>query len=444
MDYQHSFKKKGELLTFSYRFSHSPNNSEANTDYEDTLNVPYLLQNQYFKNDASTQEHTAQLDYTNPINSIHSIETGIKYIFRRSKSDGKYYLADKTGEYKYDQDMSTQYDHKQDILAAYLGYQLKYKKLGGKAGIRYEHTFMDADYKNKDEKFDAQFDDLVPSLMFSYQLAPTQSLRASYNMRISRPGIWFLNPFTDTSNPTAISYGNPDLESEKAHSLSVTFGSFSQKFNVNVSANYSFVNNGIEQYSFIKDGVMNSTYDNIGKSKNINLSLFLNWNMSPKTRFNINGRGAYVDYRSSGLDLKNHGWEGNVFGSFQQTLPWDLRLSLNGGGGTPHISLQGKSSSFYYYAIGLSRSFLKEKRLTISLNSSNLFNKYITFKNNINTPTFCSSTATRIPMRYYGFNISWRFGELKAQVKKAARSINNDDLKSGGGNAGTGGGIPAN
>ena len=51
---------------------------------------------------------------------------------------------------------------------------MKYKKLGGKAGIRYEHTFMDADYKNKDEKFDAQFDDLVPSLMFSYQLAPTQ------------------------------------------------------------------------------------------------------------------------------------------------------------------------------------------------------------------------------------------------------------------------------
>ena len=109
----------------------------------------------------------------------------------------------------------------------------------------------------------------------------------------------------------------------------------------------------------------------------------------------------------------------NVFGSFQQTLPWDLRLSLNGGGGTPHISLQGKSSSFYYYAIGLSRSFLKEKRLTISLNSSNLFNKYITFKNNINTPTFCSSTATRIPMRYYGFNISWRFGELKGSGKKS-------------------------
>ena len=52
----------------------------------------------------------------------------------------------KRQEYKYDQDMSTQYDHKQDILAAYLGYQMKYKKLGGKAGIRYEHTFMAVSY----------------------------------------------------------------------------------------------------------------------------------------------------------------------------------------------------------------------------------------------------------------------------------------------------------
>lgn len=444
IDYQRSFKKKGELLTFSYRFSNSPDDSEGNTNYKDTVEVPFLLQDQYFKNDASTQEHTIQLDYTNPLSSMHSIESGVKYIFRKNKSDGKYYLADKDGAYEYNEGMSTQYEHKQDILAAYLGYQLKYKKIGGKAGIRYEHTFMDADYKNKNEHFDAQFDDVVPSVMFSYQLAPTKNLRASYNMRISRPGIWFLNPFTDTSNPTAVSYGNPDLESEKSHSISLTFGSFSQKLNVNTRVDYSFVNNGIEQYSFIKDGVMNSTYDNVGKSRNISLSLFLNWNMSSTTRFNINGRGAYVDYRSTGLDAKNHGFEGNLFGSFQQTLPGDIRLSLNGGGGSPHISLQGDGSSFYYYAIGLSRSFLKEKRLTVSINTSNLFNKYISFENNISTSTFRSSNITKMPMRYYGFNISWRFGELKAQVKKAVRSINNDDLKGGGGNNAAAGGQTTN
>ena len=36
-------------------------------------------------------------------------------------------------------------------------------------------------------------------------------------MRISRPGISYLNPYVDRSNPTALSYGNPDLDVEKAN-----------------------------------------------------------------------------------------------------------------------------------------------------------------------------------------------------------------------------------
>ena len=40
-DYQRSFKKKGEYLTFSYRYNGSPDNSEAYTEYEDIKNYPY-------------------------------------------------------------------------------------------------------------------------------------------------------------------------------------------------------------------------------------------------------------------------------------------------------------------------------------------------------------------------------------------------------------------
>lgn len=65
MDYQHSFKKKGELLTFSYRFSHSPNNSEANTDYEDTLNVPYLCKTNILK--MMPAHKSIRLNWTIPI-----------------------------------------------------------------------------------------------------------------------------------------------------------------------------------------------------------------------------------------------------------------------------------------------------------------------------------------------------------------------------------------
>ena len=435
LDYQHSFKKPGEYLTFSYRYNGSPDNSEAHTEYEDIRDYPYDLRNQYYDNDARTDEHTFQLDYTNPISDMHYIDFGAKYILRNNKSESQYF-KEYDGNYQVDADLTDNFKQTQDILAAYGDYKLKWKKMSAKVGVRYEHTFMNVEYEKMPEKnFDAGFDDIVPSMMFSYQLAPTKTLRASYNMRISRPGIWYLNPFKNTSNPTSISYGNPDLETEKSHSLSMTFSSFSAKFNVNASLGYSFVNNGIQNYSFMNNGVMESTYGNIGHTQRTSLSLWMNWNPGNKTRLSVNASGTYTDMRcdESFLKQSNNGFYGNLFLNAQQTLPWDLRFSLYGGGSSPYISLQGKGSSYMYYGFSLSRSFLKEKRLSVSINTSNLFHKYLSFKSETVTDTFRSCYDSKNMQQSYGLNISWRFGELKAQVKKANRSINNDDLMSGGG-----------
>ena len=441
-DYQRSFKKKGEYLTFSYRYNGSPDNSEAYTEYEDIRDYPYDLRNQHYDNDARTDEHTFQLDYTNPISDMHNIDFGAKYIMRNNKSESQYF-KEYDGEYQVDENLTDNFKQTQNILAAYGDYKLKWKKMGAKVGVRYEHTFMDVEYDKMPEKnFNAGFDDIVPSMMLSYQLGQTKTLRATYNMRISRPGIWYLNPFRNTSNPTSISYGHPDLETEKSHSLGLAFSSFSAKFNVNANFGYSFVNNGIQNYSFMNNGVMESTYGNIGHTQRTSLSLWMNWNPGSKTRLSVNASGSYVDFKSDEAFLRqsNSGFNGNLFLNAQQTLPWDLRFSLYGGGSTPYISLQGKGSSYSYYGFSLSRSFLKEKRLSVSINTSNLFHKYLTFKNETVTDTFRSWSESKQQQRSFGLNISWRFGELKAQVKKAARSITNDDVLSGGNSSSTGGG----
>ena len=62
------------------------------------------------------------------------------------------------------------------------------------------------------------------------------------------------------------------------------------------------------------------------------------------------------------------------------------------------------------------------------MNASNIFSKYNTYDNSTTTSTFISWSKSKSPNRYYGINISWRFGELKAQVKKAARSISSKQL----------------
>ena len=177
---------------------------------------------------------------------------------------------------------------------------------------------------------------------------------------------------------------------------------------------------------------MENTYDNIGKTQRTRLSLWMNWNPGNKTRISINASGSYSDFSSKKLGTKNSGFQGNLFGNIQQTLPWGLRFSVYGGGSTPYISLQGKGSSYYFYGMNLSRSFLKDKRLNVSVYVSNIFNYYQKYSNETVTDTFRSWSESKMPRSSYGLSISWRFGELKAQVKRTARSINNDDVKSGG------------
>ena len=115
-DYQHSFKKKGEYLTLSYKFNNSPNGNEADTYYDEVKDVPFNLLHQYFDNDAHTAEHTAQIDYVNPLNEMHYIDAGMKYIFRENYSDSRYFLENTQGEMEASQDLSSKYQQGQHIL----------------------------------------------------------------------------------------------------------------------------------------------------------------------------------------------------------------------------------------------------------------------------------------------------------------------------------------
>ena len=277
------------------------------------------------------------------------------------------------------------------------------------------------------------------------------NLRLGYNMRIYRPGIWYLNPYLDDSNPTNISQGNSHLDSEKSHAFDLSYSNFTQKFNINFSARYSFTNNSIERVTEQKkdteiDGLQNptgkevlyATFQNIGKSRNVGLNAYVNWNATSKMRIYMNLYGNY-SYMEGANGLKNDGWSMFAYGGIQQSLPHDWRVSLNVFGQTPWIMLQGKGSSFIDYSLNVNKSFLK-KRLTLSAFASNFFNKYQRPTSTIEGIGFIQESWNKYTRQRFGLSVSYRIGELKASVKKASRSISNDDVKSSGGGSGGSGG----
>ena len=451
-DYQRLFHVKERMLTFSYRISTSPYSSNDAYDYtdreaaDDWTDFISLTRNQFSDVHSRSTEHTFQIDYTTPIGKIHTIETGAKYIMRDNRSDNDRYLQrTDAADYIFDNDNSMHYRHSNDILAAYAGYGLKLGKLSGRAGLRYEHTKQDVKYLLGNGKdFGKDFNDLVPSASLGYNINDQQSLRFAYNMRIWRPNIWYLNPYLDQSTPSSLQQGNSDLVSEKNHSFTLTYNYFAAKFSTSWTLRHSFTNNSIENVSTLVNdneisGVKNptgklvnyTTYRNIGKTQTTSLSGYINWTIFTNTRLYMNTWVDYSDYNDR-QSLHNYGWYGSLYVNLEQTLPKDWQISMGFSGWTSNPGLQSNSQGNNYYSLALRKSMLK-KKLTLSVFANNFLQKDRHYKNTITASNFIYNSDYYQSAPNFGINLSLRLGELTSGVKKAQKTIENDDVKSGGG-----------
>lgn len=188
VDYQRLFKVKDRMLTFSYKINTRPQTSDSYTEYEidkgynpDWADYLKRLRNLHNDGQQNTTEHTFQADYTTPIGKLHTLEAGAKYILRNNSSEDDRFDADDTGKYEYNKEQSSHYKHLNDIIAAYLGYGLKVKRLSGRLGVRYEHTIQDVKYLvGRGEDFTKNFDDVVPSASIGYKLTDMSNLRLGW------------------------------------------------------------------------------------------------------------------------------------------------------------------------------------------------------------------------------------------------------------------------
>ena len=430
LDYQHMFDREGQYLTFSYRFDNSPMRNEATTTYDSLQNVPFQLSDLHTLQKKDFYEHTGQVDFTTPLGKMHTLSAGLKYIYRINESDNteKQRASGTNDDYVLSADKSLQYRHHNDIAAAYLEYTLKAGNFTGRVGGRYEYSNVHVSYPDgKRDGFSSHFSDFVPSVSLGYNFSLSKILKASYSMRIGRPSIGFLSPYVEHNNPTTITYGNPGLESEKAHNFNLGYNSFSPVINYGVTLSYSFSNNGLTAYKFIQDGIQHTTYDNFRRSKVTTLNAFANWTIAKGTSLNLKCEGNYSDFRADKTGDHTSGFSGNMFGGLRQDLPWKLKLGIWAGGGSGRLDLQGRGGGFHFYSLNLSRSFLKDDALTVTLQAGNFINPKRSFRTTVITDTFESTEIWQPNFLRYSIGVKYNLGKLKAVVKKVARTIQNTD-----------------
>ena len=423
IDFQHRFAgQENKYITLSYQYSGRPYGGDAE--------MVYGTDTRRSLTDDDSREHTLQFDYTTPLwNDKHNLSAGLKYILRKN-------VANDIQDVELPAEQASVYDYRNDIGAAYAEYSGTFGKFIGKAGLRYEHTWVDVDYAtNPSMNFSTDYPVLVPNLSLQYNVGMASNVSFSYNMRISRPGINYLNPYRDEINMNAVSYGNTAIEAEKSHRFQLAYNMASPKWVLSLRLMESFGQGGIGQYSFYDDaGLLNTTYGNIQNSSRTSLNAYVNWNASNKTRIYAFGDGGYEYYLNTLDGLSNGGWTARGGFGAQHTLPWDLRLSGNLFMNTGGISLQGYHTGFGFVSLGVTKSFLQD-RLSFSLRGqSNLGLGQLEFRSHTESGSFVMDQMQRIPIRSASFSVSYTFGKNQnIQRRKTVRSITNDDLVGNGG-----------
>ena len=373
LDFQHFFNKEHtQSLALTYQLNYSPATTEMTNNFGTTSSVIDLT-NRNSENKDKTTNHTFQLDYTMPLGIGQTLSLGSKLLLHDATSDSKYFLKG-----NYEPGSSSEYEYKNSVLAGYGEYAGNFNKFGLKAGLRYEYTWQDVKYHlGNGQDFSTSYGSLVPTASLQYTISQGSNLGLSYNMRISRPGISYLNPYMDKTNPIALTYGNPDLDVDQT-----------------------------------------------------GLSAYVNYLFTKDTRLFLNGGLNYIDLRSSALDQSNSGWTANAMVGLQQTLPWNLKLGAFAITSTKSYSLQGWNGGFNLITANLSKSLLKDK-LSIGVQGLMGLNKggNIQIESYSRGQNFTSHNIVKVPIYGVTFTVSYTFGNSKMMTRQHTSRVKNDYIE---------------
>ncbi|HTO14333.1 MAG TPA: TonB-dependent receptor [Edaphocola sp.] len=437
-----SKNKPGRTMDLLAAYSINKTDAGYTSDNYD-VNTSSINYSEVSDNLKGDNELTLQADFVEPLkNKGQKFEYGLKAINRSINSDftikGKNpgdsdfsVIPNRSGELAYNQLVGAAYGQLTTPLA---------KRISMVAGARYEGTYINGNNYNNGGEFELpMFNNFLPNVIFMYDLGNFNKLKVSYNKRITRPSIDFVNPYIDYSDPMNLKQGNAELDPERTHNIELGYSTFVKRSSINVNLFHRITNNAIDRTTFVEsNGVSMTTFGNISKANVTGADVFGGISLFRKLMLNINGSVYYKQLNSPTINMSNTGWEftGNMYANYQINNNWSVNgFTMYRGN---QVMLQGEQGGWYYYFLGAQRSILKGKA-QIGVAAEN----FLTPRVKIPTRFQYENASQNITNYYSGRGVrvsfNWSFGKMRYEKEK---TIKNEDLKKED-NGQMGGGMPA-
>lgn len=427
--YDNSFNSN---LVYDKKWSHHnltwTNNSslkryKENQDVETLLNFEGQPQSKNRFANKSVQDISllaTQLDYRFSNDKL-TLESGLKYSFVKNKNDLDFFDGT-SGILIQDLTKSNLFKYKENIFAAYISSEYKWKKWELKAGLRSETTLIKTNSDNPVVENKKTRTGLFPTFYLMYNLKEDQQLGFSYGKRIDRPNYDFLNPSKSYYNLYSYFQGDANLKSTIIHNLSLTYTVKDWNF----ETYYSYIKDPSMEISIQNPQSFETVYNytNIDHGQNFGVNFSKSFSIKPFWKLNLFSMGEYQENYFMGTDrvlYKNDVFFYNANISTQITLDkaktWDLNVSYVYNSKT----IQG---SFDISSSQNTNVIINKKMFSKKLEAGLVFNDI--FRTNKNTISTRYADQNQYFKDYrdtqnFMINLKYNFGNQKVKDAKAGR-----------------------
>ena len=281
------FKNNSKNFTYSFNYNWSIDSIGSNfkilSDYSvsnsishDTSLNSYFDKNNYFVYQLnrygnigdSLHVFTAQSDLDLKLKDKKSeLQFGMKYSNANNFSGNDYFLYNFANSiWKNDSTQTNHFNYKENILAGYLNFNSKIKRLEYIAGIRIENTQSKSISTTTNSQITTNYINYFPNLFLKYSLNDSigRSISFSYNKRISRPLYIILNSFKYFYDQYTIKQGNPYLKPSIEHSFATVF---SLNNRLSFSLSYYFNKNVLSDVHLLQGNYTVETFTNLSSEE---------------------------------------------------------------------------------------------------------------------------------------------------------------------------------
>lgn len=385
------------------------------------------------KQEINTRSIDAKLDYSLRINDYLKLEAGYNGTYSHENTPVTTWGAPEHNSETLLKNLYNRFIYDNNITAFYTTLGGRVGNFSYSGGVRVEawqirtRSLSFGEIRDEVPQFRKNRFAAFPSLFLSYALPRDNEIQINYTRRIRRPWGGQLNSFQDISNPTDISYGNPELQPSYTNAFELNYIKSWDNHMLSFSGYLRTADDIMSRLSYItSENVMYTTWDNVTKQLNSGLEIVVknqlfNRILDITTTGNIyqSHLKAWqkdfvrdgVTYSLSGDKQDNFAWD--IRSMISVRLPWDMSVQATGRYHSRQKEAQGTHEPAWAVDLGLRKNL---GNWSFSVNCRDLFDSR-KMHNVTDGVGYTNDTKRWRGGRTVRFTVKYSFGNMKAKKR---------------------------